>query len=44
MNITVMKFSKEFVENCSPVKSVELLPISDPTLKDITNITGFKRS
>jgi len=38
----ITKFSKEFVENYVLVKRIELSLISGLTLKDITNVTGFK--
>ena len=43
-----MNFLTEFVENCEPVRRVELLPnsglTSGSTLKDkITNVTSFKQ-
>ncbi|CAB4425332.1 unnamed protein product [Rhizophagus irregularis] len=42
IDIELKKKISEFVENCVPVESVELLPISGPILKDITNITGHQ--
>ncbi|RIA85956.1 hypothetical protein C1645_830029 [Glomus cerebriforme] len=43
IDIELKKKISEFVENCVLVESIELLPISGSTLKDITNIIGFKR-